>query len=162
MRDFLGLEFSEDEDEGFWVRRFLERFAGTIEEEVEEFSPPVVEAVVVEGEEVGAEEEVTVAAAALRVEVDWGTRWEMVCSPMERRWWNWIEDWGGRWYWGCSWGCVCGWGEDMIRFEEVEGKKWNGTEGGEVVGLNSLITGLRQRTVSRNFSSENTFLWLIV
>jgi hypothetical protein len=72
------------------VRRFLERFAGTIEEEVEGFGAPVAVAVaVVDGNEVGVEEDVTAAAAVrVEVEVDWGTRWEMVCSPMERRWWN--------------------------------------------------------------------------
>lgn len=57
------------------MRRFFERFAGTMEEEVEGLGLAVA---VVEGE--GGEKET--------VEVDWGTRWEMVCSPMGRRRWN--------------------------------------------------------------------------
>lgn len=75
------------------MRRFLERFAGTIEEEVEGLGDTAAMAMaVVEGEEEGAEGEAAAAAAAAavreEVEVDWGTRWEMVCSPMERRKWK--------------------------------------------------------------------------
>lgn len=57
------------------MRRFFERFEGTMEEEVEGL---VVAVAVIEEE--GGEEEA--------VEVDWGMRWEMVCSPMGRRRWN--------------------------------------------------------------------------